>query len=82
MFCRVGLTLPFPSGGGGGEWGLCFWLDSNLEMGGKLLMNWMIARYTRGSGWAMRGAIDHGLCAPERANKFSNFCMRGSSSGH
>jgi len=28
------------------------------------------------------GAIDHGLCAPERANKFSNFCVRGGSSGH
>jgi len=46
-----------------------------------LLRNCAIVRYTRRSGWAMRGAIDHGLCAPERANK-SNFCMRGSSSGH
>jgi len=38
--------------------------------------HWVIARYARGSGWEMRSAIDHGLCAPERANKFSNFCMR------
>ena len=45
-------------------------------------MNWAIARYTRSSGWAMTGSIDHGLCAPERANKFSNFCVRGGSSGH
>jgi len=44
-------------------------------------MNRVITRYIRGSGCAMRGAIDHSLCAPERANKVSNFCMRRNSSG-